>query len=120
MVHVGLRSAVARPKIDIDSAAAFTAGTTLGASDAMVIEGPSLHAIRSVGGTANTLTVYADFDGTGTYTACNDSDGNAITITIGTSDTEWHVLKPEVFAFTHVKFVANATEDATLQLAGRG
>jgi len=113
--NVGNRSAVARPEMQ---ALDFTSDTTLADSTALDLSGYSLVAIRSTAGTANTHTLYADKDGTGTYTICNDSSGTQISVTI--SDTDWYVLPPESFAFTYVKFVAGSTDDTGMELVGKG
>lgn len=90
--------------------------TSLGTTEAFSLDGYSAFALRSPAGTGNTLTLYADFDGTGTYTICKDTAGTDMAVTL--ASTSWFVFPLESLAFTRVKLVGSAAD--TIQLVGRG
>ena len=71
--------------------------------------------IKRTSGSVDTLNVYAGESADATFKPLLDTDGNAITVTVGTS---WKTVNLLVFAAPFLAFVGNTT--GVVQVLGKG
>lgn len=87
-------------------------GTSVGASDAIDVRKASALKFRRLSGAFTSVTVHESDTIDGTFTAVEDSAGNAISLTGLTGNTR--VINPDIFACSFIKFVAASAGSALI------